>query len=163
MADINAISRQKQSNISSSTKVKLESLGVNISTVSSESEAQELINKLKAAKAGTTQQAQETKQEEANTTSTSEAETLSSAKSLASSMGLVVASEATAEDIINQISTRIRQLATSSSQAEREMAQAYQTQLNSIATQYQSLQSNQTNMYSAMNMMSINNKYSLNL
>ena len=163
MADINAISRQKQSNISSSTKVKLESLGVNISTVSSESEAQELINKLKAAKAGTTQQAQETKQDEANTTSTSEAETLSSAKSLASSMGLVVASEATAEDIINQISTRIRQLATSSSQAEREMAQAYQTQLNSIATQYQSLQSNQTNMYSAMNMMSINNKYSLNL
>lgn len=163
MADINAISRQKQSNISSSTKVKLESLGVNISTVSSESEAQELINKLKAAKAGTTQQAQEIKQDEANTTSTSEAETLSSAKSLASSMGLVVASEATAEDIINQISTRIRQLATSSSQAEREMAQAYQTQLNSIATQYQSLQSNQTNMYSAMNMMSINNKYSLNL
>ena len=163
MTDINAISRQKQSNISSSTKVKLESLGVNISTVSSESEAQELINKLKAAKAGTTQHAQETKQEEANTTSTSEAETLSSAKSLASSMGLVVASEATAEDIINQISTRIRQLATSSSQAEREMAQAYQTQLNSIATQYQSLQSNQTNMYSAMNMMSINNKYSLNL
>lgn len=163
MADINAISRQKQSNISSSTKVKLESLGVNISTVSSESEAQELINKLKAAKAGTTQQAQEIKQDEANTTSTSEAETLSSAKSLASSMGLVVASEATAEEIINQISTRIRQLATSSSQAEREMAQAYQTQLNSIATQYQSLQSNQTNMYSAMNMMSINNKYSLNL
>ena len=163
MADINAISRQKQSNISSSTKVKLESLGVNISTVSSESEAQELINKLKAAKAGTTQQAQEIKQDEANTTSTSEAETLSSAKYLASSMGLVVASEAAAEDIINQISTRIRQLATSSSQAEREMAQAYQTQLNSIATQYQSLQSNQTNMYSAMNMMSINNKYSLNL
>ncbi len=161
MTDINAISRQKQSNISTSTKVKLESLGVNISTVASESEAQELINKLKAAKAGTTQQTQETKQEETN--STSEAETLSSAKSLASSMGLVVASEATAEDIINQISTKIRQLATSSSQAEREMAQAYQTQLNSIATQYQSLQSNQTNMYSAMNMMSINNKYSLNL
>lgn len=162
MADISAISRQKQNNISSSTKVKLESLGVNISTVSSESEAQDLINKLKAAKVGTAQQTQEAKKEE-STTSTSEAETLSSAKSLASSMGLVVASEATAEDIINQISTKIRQLATSSSQAEREMAQAYQTQLNSIATQYQSLQSNQTNMYSAMNMMSINNKYSLNL
>lgn len=162
MADISAISRQKQNNISSSTKVKLESLGVNISTVSSESEAQDLINKLKAAKVGTAQQTQEAKKEE-STTSTSEAETLSSAKSLASSMGLVVASEATAEDIINQISTKIRQLATSSSQAEREMAQAYQTQLNSIATQYQSLQNNQTNMYSAMNMMSINNKYSLNL
>ena len=98
-----------------------------------------------------------------STTSTSEAETLSSAKSLANSMGLVVASDATAEDIINQISTKIRQLATSSSQSEREMAQAYQTQLNSIATQYQALQNNQTNMYSAMNMMSINNKYSLNL
>ena len=162
MADISAISRQKQNNISSSTKVKLESLGVNISTVSSESEAQDLINKLKAAKVGTAQQTQEAKKEE-STTSTSEAETLSSAKSLANSMGLVVASDATAEDIINQISTKIRQLATSSSQSEREMAQAYQTQLNSIATQYQSLQNNQTNMYSAMNMMSINNKYSLNL
>lgn len=162
MADISAISRQKQNNISSSTKVKLESLGVNISTVSSETEAQDLINKLKAAKVGTAQQTQEAKKEE-STTSTSEAETLSSAKSLASSMGLVVASEATAEDIINQISTKIRQLATSSSQSEREMAQAYQSQLNSIATQYQSLQNNQTNMYSAMNMMSINNKYSLNL
>ena len=162
MADISAISRQKQNNISSSTKVKLESLGVNISTVSSESEAQDLINKLKAAKVGTAQQTQEAKKEE-STTSTSEAETLSSAKSLANSIGLVVASDATAEDIINQISTKIRQLATSSSQSEREMAQAYQTQLNSIATQYQSLQNNQTNMYSAMNMMSINNKYSLNL
>ena len=162
MADISAISRQKQNNISSSTKVKLESLGVNISTVSSESEAQDLINKLKAAKVGTAQQTQEAKKEE-STTSTSEAETLSSAKSLANSMGLVVASDATAEDIINQISTKIRQLATSSSQSEREMAQAYQSQLNSIATQYQSLQNNQTNMYSAMNMMSINNKYSLNL
>lgn len=162
MADISAISRQKQNNISSSTKVKLESLGVNISTVSSESEAQDLINKLKAAKVGTAQQTQEAKKEE-STTSTSEAETLSSAKSLANSMGLVVASDATAEDIINQISTKIRQLATSSSQSEREMAQAYQTQLNSIATQYQALQNNQTNMYSAMNMMSINNKYSLNL
>lgn len=162
MADISAISRQKQNNISSSTKVKLESLGVNISTVSSESEAQDLINKLKAAKAGTAQQTQEAKKEE-STTFTSEAETLSSAKSLANSMGLVVASDATAEDIINQISTKIRQLATSSSQSEREMAQAYQSQLNSIATQYQSLQNNQTNMYSAMNMMSINNKYSLNL
>lgn len=163
MTDISSISQQKQSNISSSTKVKLESLGVNISTVSSESEAQELINKLKAAKSGISQQAQSQQEDESVSTSASEEETLSSAKNLANSMGLVIASDASVEDIINQISTKIRQLATSPNQSEREMAQAYQSQLNTITTQYQSLQSNQTSMYSAMNMMSINNKYSLNL
>ena len=43
MTDISSISQQKQNNISSSTKVTLESLGVNISSVSSESEAKALI------------------------------------------------------------------------------------------------------------------------
>lgn len=161
MADISSISNQKQNNISSSTKVKLESLGVNISSVSSESEAQSLIEKLKAAKAGTQQQATEKK--EAASSSTSEAETLSEAQSLASKMGLVLNSDSSVDEILNQISSKIRELSTSENPSDRQMAQAYQAQLNTISSNYNALQSSQQNMYSAMNMMSINNKYSLNL
>ena len=62
MTDISSISQQKQNNISSSTKVTLESLGVNISSVSSESEAKALIEKLKAAKAGNQPQAEQKEQ-----------------------------------------------------------------------------------------------------
>ena len=161
MVGINAIS-QKQSNISSSTKVKLESLGINISSVSSESEAQALIDKLKAAKQGLVNQQQET-QAGATVESTSETETLAEAKSLAETMGLVVATDASVEDIISQISARIQELATSTNQSDRQLAQAYQAQLNAISTQYQSVQTSQTGLYSAMDMMSINNRYSLNL
>ena len=95
--------------------------------------------------------------------STSETETLAEAKSLAETMGLVVASDASVEDIISQITTRIQELATSTNQSDRQLAQAYQVQLNTISTQYQSVQASQNSMYSAMEMMSINNKYSLNL
>ncbi|MGN1153200.1 MAG: hypothetical protein ACI4S3_04155 [Candidatus Gastranaerophilaceae bacterium] len=161
MAEINAIT-QKQTNISSSTKVKLESLGINVSSVSSESEAQTLIDKLKAAKQGMVNQQQEA-QSSSSTDSTSETETLAEAKSLAETMGLVVASDASIEDIISQITTRIQELATSTNQSDRQLAQAYQVQLNTISTQYQSVQASQNSMYSAMEMMSINNKYSLNL
>lgn len=161
MADISSISNQKQNNISSSTKVKLESLGVNISSVSSESEAQALIDKLKAAKAGTQQQAAEKK--ESSSTSVSETETLSEAKSLASKMGLVLNNDTSIDEILSQISNKIRELSTSENPSERQMAQAYQAQLSIISNSYNSIQSSQQNMYSAMNMMSINNKYSLNL
>ena len=161
MAEINAIS-QKQSNISSSTKVKLESLGVNISSVSSESEAQALINKLKAAKLGPVNQ-QQVAQTGTGAKSTSETETLAEAKSLAETMGLIVATDASVEDIISRISARIQELSTSSNQSERQLAQAYQSQLNAISTQYRSVQASQSSMYSAMDMVSINNKYSLNL
>ena len=161
MADISSISNQKQNNISSSTKVKLESLGINISTVSSESEAQSLIDKLKAAKAGTQQQTAEKK--ESASSSTSEANTLAEAKSLASKMGLVLNNDTSIDEILSQISTKIRELSTSENPSERQMAQAYQAQLSTISSSYNSIQSSQQNMYSAMNMMSINNKYSLNL
>ena len=161
MAYISSISNQKQNNISSSTKVKLESLGVNISSVSSESEAQALIDKLKAAKAGTQQQAAEKK--ESSSTSASETETLSEAKSLASKMGLVLNNDTSIDEILSQISNKIRELSTSENPSERQMAQAYQAQLSTISNSYNSIQSSQQNMYSAMNMMLINNKYSLNL
>ncbi len=161
MVDISSISNQKQSNISSSTKVKLESLGINISTVSSESEAQSLIDKLKAAKTGSQQQVEQ-KQESASNSS-SEADTLADAKSLANKMGLVLNNDTSADEVLNQISKKIRELSTSENPSERQMAQAYQAQLSTISNSYNSIQSSQQNMYSAMNIMSINNKYSLNL
>ena len=143
MADISSISNQNQNNISSSTKVKLESLGVNISSVSSESEAQALIDKLKAAKAGTQQQAAEKK--ESSSTSASETETLSEAKSLASKMGLVLNNDTSIDEILSQISNKIRELSTSENPSERQMAQAYQAQLSTISNSYNSIQSRQQN------------------
>ena len=161
MTDISSISNQKQSNISSSTKVKLESLGINISTVSSESEAQSLIDKLKAAKAGGQKQVEQ--KQESVSSSSSEADTLADAKSLANKMGLVLNNDTSLDEVLNQISVKIRELSTSENPSERQMAQAYQAQLSTISNSYNSIQSSQQNMYSAMNMMSINNKYSLNL
>ena len=54
-------------------------------------------------------------------------------------------------------------MASSDNPTERQMAQAYQAQLSTISNSYQSIQASQNSMYSAMDMMSINNKYSLNL
>ena len=159
MTDISSVSQQKQNNISSSTKVTLESLGVNISTVSSESEAKALIEKLKAAKAGNQTQAEKKEQSEV----ASETETLEDAKSLASKMGLVLNNNTSADEVLRQISNKIREMASSDNPTERQMAQAYQAQLSTISNSYQAIQASQNSMYSAMDMMSINNKYSLNL
>ncbi len=159
MTDINSVAQQqKQNNISSSTKVTLESLGVNISSVSSESEAKALIEKLKAAKAGNQPQGAEEKKADA-----SETETLADAKALANKMGLVLNNNTSADEVLRQITNKIRAMAASENPSERQMAQAYQAQLTTITNSYQAIQASQNNMYSAMDMMSINNKYSLNL
>ena len=78
-------------------------------------------------------------------------------------MGLVLNNNTSADEVLRQISNKIREMASSDNPTERQMAQAYQAQLSTISNSYQSIQASQNSMYSAMDMMSINNKYSLNL
>ena len=78
-------------------------------------------------------------------------------------MGLVLNNNTSADEVLRQISNKIREMASSDNPTERQMAQAYQAQLATISNSYQSIQASQNSMYSAMDMMSISNKYSLNL
>lgn len=78
-------------------------------------------------------------------------------------MGLVLNNNTSADEVLRQISNKIREMASSDNPTERQMAQAYQAQLSTISNSYQAIQASQNSMYSAMDMMSVNNKYSLNL
>ena len=153
-----AVSTYKtQEELSSSTKMKLESLGIDPTTVTSEAQAQALI-----AQAEATKNQQNAGQQQGGGNS-SEQELLSEAKSLASTVGVTVSSNDTIDDIIDNISAQLQVMMNSGDQLKISQAQSLQTQLASISDRADSIQSTQQNIFNAMNMVSISNKYALGL
>lgn len=153
-----AVSTYKtQEELSSSTKMKLESLGIDPTTVTSEAQAQALI-----AQAEATKNQQNAGQQQGGGNS-SEQELLSEAKSLASTVGVTVSSNDTLDDIIENISAQLQVMMNSGDQSKISQAQSLQTQLASISDRADSIQSTQQNIFNAMNMVSISNKYALGL
>ncbi len=153
-----AVSTYKtQEELSSSTKMKLESLGIDPTTVTSEAQAQALI-----AQAEATKNQQNAGQQQGGGNS-SEQELLSEAKSLASTVGVTVSSNDTLDDIIDNISAQLQVMMNSGDQSKISQAQSLQTQLASISDRADSIQSTQQNIFNAMNMVSISNKYALGL
>ena len=153
-----AVSTYKmQEELSSSTKMKLESLGIDPTTVTSEAQAQALI-----AQAEATKNQQNAGQQQGGGNS-SEQELLSEAKSLASTVGVTVSSNDTLDDIIDNISAQLQVMMNSGNQSKISQAQSLQTQLASISDRADSIQSTQQNIFNAMNMVSISNKYALGL
>ncbi len=153
-----AVSTYKtQEELSSSTKLKLESLGIDPTTVTSEAQAQALI-----AQAEATKNQQNAGQQQGGGNS-SEQELLSEAKSLASTVGVTVSSNDTLDDIIDNISAQLQVMMNSGDQSKISQAQSLQTQLASISDRADSIQSTQQNIFNAMNMVSISNKYALGL
>ena len=152
-----AVSTYKQEELSSSTKQKLEALGIDPTTVTSEAQAQALI-----AQAEATQHQQNSGQQQQGGNS-SEQELLSEAKFLASTVGVTVSSNDTLDDIIDNISAEIQVMLNSGDQSKVAAAQGYQSQLSSISDRADSIQSTQQNIFNAMNMVSISNKYALGL
>ena len=153
-----AVSTYKtQEELSSSTKLKLESLGINPTTVTSEAQAQALI-----AQAEATKNQQNAGQQQGGGNS-SEQELLSEAKSLASTVGVTVSSNDTLDDIIDNISAQLQVMMNSGDKSKISQAQSLQTQLASISDRADSIQSTQQNIFNAMNMVSISNKYALGL
>lgn len=152
-----AVSTYKtQEELSSSTKMKLESLGIDPTTVTSEAQAQTLI-----AQAEATKNQQNAGQQGGG--NSSEQELLSEAKSLASTVGVTVSSNDTLDDIIDNISAQLQVMMNSGDQSKISQAQSLQTQLASISDRADSIQSTQQNIFNAMNMVSISNKYALGL
>ena len=96
-----SLSTHKIEELSSSTKQKLEALGIDPTTVTSEAQAQSLI-----AQAEATKHQQNSGQQQGG--NSSEQELLSEAKDLASNVGATVSSNDTLDDIIDKIAEEIQ-------------------------------------------------------
>lgn len=152
-----AISTYKTEELSSTTKLKLEALGIDPSTVTTEAQAQTLIAQAEAAK----QQNNAGQQQQGG--NSSEQELLSEAKNLATEVGVTVSSNDSLDDIIDNISKEIQVMLNSGDQSKISSAQSYQAQLASISGRAEAIQSTQQNIFNAMDMISVSNKYALGL
>lgn len=152
-----AISTYKTEELSSTTKLKLEALGIDPSTVTTEAQAQTLIAQAEAAK----QQNNAGQQQQGG--NSSEQELLSEAKNLATEVGVTVSSNDSLDDIVDNISKEIQVMLNSGDQSKISSAQSYQAQLASISGRAEAIQSIQQNIFNAMDMISVSNKYALGL
>lgn len=152
-----AVSTYKCDELSSSTKQRLEALGIDPASVTSEAQAQALI-----AQAEATKHQQNSGQQQQGGNS-SEQELMSEAKDLASTVGVTVSSNDTLDDIIDNISAGIQVMLNSQNQSKVSAAQGYQSQLASISDRADSIQTTQQNIFNAMDMISVSNKYALGL
>ena len=147
----------KKSSLSSETKAKLEALGITATDGMTESEAQA---KISSAEAQNNSQNQDNQQE-----NSSEREILSEAKALASSVGVSVAGDADVTEILDDIGAELEVMLETAENNPAILSQlsSYLSQLTNLDDRYETLQSSQSNMYSAMNMISTNNKIALGL
>ena len=152
-----AISTYKTEELSSTTKLKLEALGIDPTSVTSEAQAQTLITQAEAAK----QQNSSGQQQQGG--NSSEQELLSEAKSLAKSVGVTVSSNDSLDDMIDKISSKIQIMLNSNDKSQVSTAQDYQAQLASISDKANSISNTQQNIFNAMDMISLSNKYALGL
>ena len=144
-----SVSTYKCDELSSLTKLKLEALGIDPTTVTSEAQAQSLIAQAEATK----HQNNSGQQGGGNS---SEQELLSEAKTLASAVGVSVSSNDSLDDIIDNISAEIQVMLNSGDQSKISAAQGYQDRVDSV-------QNTQQNIFNAMDMISLSNKYALGL
>ena len=151
-----AISTHKTEELSSTTKLKLEALGIDPSSVTSEAQAQILIAQAEAAK----QQNNTGQQQGGNS---SEQELLTEAKNLATRVGVTVSSNDSLDTIVDNISKEIQIMLNSGDKSKVLTAQGFQTQLASISERAEAIQSTQQNIFNTMNMISVSNKYALGL
>jgi len=135
---------QANEQLSAATKAKLEALGIDPETVSSESQAQSLIANAQSASFKSM-----VSNDEQNSNSTEETY-LQEAKSLASSLGITYSSDDTINDILSSISNKLNQMMASAAMnpSIMQMVQTYQTQLEQISSSYSQAQA--ASMYSSV-------------
>lgn len=135
----------------------MEALGITATDGMTESEAQA---KISSAEAQNNSQNQDNQQE-----NSSEREILSEAKALASSVGVSVAGDADVTEILDDIGAELEVMLENAENNPAILSQlsSYLSQLTNLDDRYETLQSSQSNMYSAMNMISTNNKIALGL
>lgn len=147
---------QKKSTLSSSTQNELEALGITATDGMTESEARQKIAQTKAE-----QNAQNGEQQG----NSSESEILADAKTLAAQVGVPVSGDADVSEILDDIGAELEMLLEEAENNPAILSQlsSFLSQLTNLDDQYDSLQSAQSGMYNAMNMVSTNNKIALGL
>ena len=144
MTSINSVSSttittkttEQESELSAATKAQLEAIGIDPSTVSSESQAQALIANTNGASFKSMLGGQ-------NKTNSSDDTYLREAKSLASSIGVTYSSSDSIEDILSNISSKLNQMmsAAQMNPSQMQMIQMYRSQLDQISSNYSQAQS----------------------
>lgn len=155
-AQAGAVATYKSDELSTLTKQKLEALGIDPTSVTSEAQAQTLITQAEAARQNSSGQQQQGG-------NSSEQELLSEAKSLATTVGVTVSSNDSLDDMIDKISSKIQIMLNSNDKSQVSTAQDYQAQLASISDKANSISNTQQNIFNAMDMISLSNKYALGL
>lgn len=149
---------QKKSSLSNDTKAKLEALGITVTEGMTESEAQAKI-------AAATQQNGTQNEGGEQQGNSSEAEILADAKTLAAQVGVSVSSDADVSEILDDIGAELEVMLEEAENNPAILSQlsAYLSELTSLDDQYQNIQNSQASLFSAMNMVSTNNKIALGL
>ena len=148
----------KKSNLSDSTKRELEALGITATDGMTEAEAQAKISQAQ-------QEENSDNQSEQGQGNQTESEILSSAKSLAMEVGVSVSSDAEITEILDDIGAELEVMLEDAENNPSMLSalSSFLSRLTSLDEQYDTLQSSQENYYSAMNMLSTNNKVALGL
>ena len=163
----NSDSSIKKSYISDATKRQLQSLGIDPTTVSSESQAQSIINAKKAEKSF--QDSLTTKTQATDKTTqkaeSSESSLISEAKPLAEELGVSVSSDDTFDEITAAISDAIEKLMDKSANDPQalQQIQIYKTRLSQLNNQYSDVSTSNSNIYNAMSAQAANTRYMLGL
>ena len=152
--------------LSSSTKRQLETLGIDPSSVTSESQALALIKTKQSDKKF--EDAMVSKTETSKTSEaqdSSETQMIAQAKTLAEQLGVSLNSDATFDEITSAINDAIQKLIDKSGNDLQALqrAQSYMIQLSELNNRYSSTMTSTNNMYAAMNNQAANTKYMLGL
>ena len=150
-----AISNYKGEELSTSTKLRLEALGIDPSYVSTESQAHILIAQAEAAPK---QNSSGSQQQGGNS---SREQLVSEAKNLAQNVGASYNNQDSLEILLEKISDKLYIMAKEPSKYEQ--VQVYQASLENIAQRADVLINRQQNIFNELNMISISNRILLGL
>jgi len=149
-----ALSTYKGDELSVSTKMRLEALGIDPSSVKTEAQAQILIAQAEAAQS----QNNSGKQQGGNS---SREQLVAEAKNLAQKVGARISDQDTLPDMIEKISDAIQVMTVSSSNYEK--VQGYQAELKDLAARADVMVKLRENVFNKMDMVSVSNKIILGL
>ena len=164
-----AAGNYQQVQITTSTKKELEALGIDPSTVVSESQAREIIEEIHQEESLFEQMAQEQPEEveqgEQQPPATSVTNIIAQAKILAEELGIPLDNDMTYEEIKTEIFYAVEDLFfyAGEDQELSQQAQYYQMQLIQIDDQYNIVHSSNSGLYSAMDFQANNTRYMLGL
>ena len=145
-----SVANYKGEELSTSTKLRLEALGIDPSYVSTESQAQILIAQAEAAP----RQNNSGKQQQGG--NSSREQLISEAKNLAQMIGANYNNQDSLEVLLEKISNKLNIMAKEPEYVEQ--VQVYQAKLTDIAQRADILINTQQNIFNVLNMISINNR-----